>query len=78
LRNAKDLEALLEELSALYDKNTILEIYRAATEGPHNFLYLNLTAKKLSDMFYLNFEKKIIPRNTSEKIVHPKSTPSQP
>ena len=62
LRNAKDLEALLEELSALYDKNTILEIYRTATEGPHNFLYINLTAKKLSDMFYLNFEKKIIPR----------------
>ena len=70
LRNAKDLEALLEELSALYDKNTILEIYRAATEGPHNFLYINLTAKKLSDMFYLNFEKKIVPRSTSEKIVH--------
>ena len=57
LRNAKDLEALLEELSALYDKNTILEIYRAATEGPHDFLYINLTAKKLSDMLYLNFEK---------------------
>ena len=59
LRNAKDLEALLEELSALYDKNTILEIYWTATEGPRNFLYINITAKKLSDMFYLNFGKRL-------------------
>lgn len=78
LRNAKDLECLLEELSALYDKNTILEIYRTATEGPHNFLYINLTAKKLSDMFYLNFEKKIIPRSMVEKTARQLSNPSQP
>lgn len=66
LRNYKDLEALLEELSALYDKQTIQDIYRKATsDGPHSFLYVNLTAKKPEDMFFLNLEKKIIPKPTS-------------
>ena len=38
MRNQTDLESLLEELSALYDKRTLLEIYNIATSAP--FLYI--------------------------------------
>jgi hypothetical protein len=60
LRNYRDLEAFLEELGGLMkDKKTLLEIFSIATEQPYSFLYVNLMAKKLSDMFYINFDKKI-------------------
>ena len=59
MRNNKDLETFVEELSALYDKKTLLEIYNAATSEPYSFLYVNLRAKNKSDMFYMNFNRKI-------------------
>ena len=37
MRNQNDLESLLEELSALYDKKTLLEKYNIATSEPHSF-----------------------------------------
>ena len=60
LRNYKDLEAVLEELSALADKKTLLEMYKLATDEPHSFLYVNLMAKHLNDMFYIRFNKKLL------------------
>ena len=61
MRNQNDLESLLEELSALYDKRTLLEIYNVATSQPFSFLYINLMAKDKRDMFFLNFQKRLIP-----------------
>ena len=53
LRNYKDLESFLEELSALYDKKTLLELYKYATDAPYSFLYVKLTAKtKRPDVLY--------------------------
>jgi hypothetical protein len=60
LRNYKDLETVLEELSALADKKSILEMYKLATDEPHSFLYVNLVAKQLSEMFYIRFDKRLI------------------
>jgi GTPase SAR1 family protein len=57
LRNYKDLEAVLEELSALADKKVLLEMYQMATHEPYSFWYINLIAKKLSDMFYIKFNQ---------------------
>ena len=37
LRNYKEIESLLEELSALYPEKTILDIYNLAIESPHSF-----------------------------------------
>jgi len=51
----------LEELSALYDKKTLLEIYNIATSEPYSFLYINLMAKKKEEMFFLRFEKALVP-----------------
>jgi GTPase SAR1 family protein len=60
LRNYKDLEAVLEELSALTDKKTLLEMYKLATDEPHSFLYINLMAKKIEDMFFIQFNKRLL------------------
>jgi len=60
LRNYKDLEAVLEELSALTDKKTLLEMYSMATKEPHSFWYINLIAKKTSDMFFIKFDRKML------------------
>ena len=53
LRNQKDLESFLEELSALYDKKTLLRLYQHATEMPFSFLYVKLTAHDKKDMFII-------------------------
>ena len=47
LRNYRDLESLLEELSALFDKKTLLELYNIATGEPHTyFLVYKLNGQK--------------------------------
>ena len=66
LRNQKDLDAFLEELSALYDKKTLLKLYQYATEMPFSFLYVKLTAHDKKDMFYLNLSKKLSVENVEE------------
>jgi len=63
LRNYKDLEAVLEELSALADKKVLLEMYQMATHEPYSFWYINLIAKKLSDMFYIRFNQRMLIEN---------------
>ena len=60
LRNALELEALIEELSAVYTKQ-LLEMYEVATAEPYSFWYINLTAKTKENMFWLRFEKKMRP-----------------
>jgi hypothetical protein len=59
LRNGGDLEALLEELNALTDKKTILQLYNMATAEPFSFLFIKLNATKLKDMFYINYSQKL-------------------
>ena len=39
LRNTKDLETFVEEVSAVYDKKTLLALHNAATRGPLGFLH---------------------------------------
>ena len=60
LRNTKDLETFLEEVSAVYDKKTLLALYNAATEEPFGFLYVKLTDKKREDTFYKNIDHKLL------------------
>ena len=60
LRNYKDIECYLDELSALYDKKTLLDVYNQATSQPYSFLYVKLTAPKKEYLFYQNLNKQII------------------
>ncbi len=59
LRNYKDLETFIEEISAVYDKKGLLALYNAATKEPFNFLYVKLTSKSKDDMFYKKFDHKL-------------------
>ena len=61
LRNALELDAILEELSAIYDKKTLKEMYQLATAEPYGFFYVNLAASRIEDMFWKNFEQRMIP-----------------
>ena len=60
LRNYKDLETFIEEVSAVYDKKGLLALYNAATEEPFSFLYVKLTSKSKDDMFYKRFDHKLM------------------
>ena len=59
LRNAGDLDAWIEECSAIADKKTLLELYNIATAEPFSFLFIKLNAKKVDDMFYIRFDKRL-------------------
>ena len=60
LRNHKDLETFIDEVSAVADKKTLMELYNLATSEPYSFLYVKLTAKTKNDMFFIRFDKKLI------------------
>eukprot|EP00746_Dinoflagellata_sp_MGD_P156744 gnl/MRDRNA2_/MRDRNA2_85952_c1_seq1.p1 gnl/MRDRNA2_/MRDRNA2_85952_c1~~gnl/MRDRNA2_/MRDRNA2_85952_c1_seq1.p1 ORF type:complete len:254 (-),score=-1.42 gnl/MRDRNA2_/MRDRNA2_85952_c1_seq1:35-796(-) len=59
LRNYQDLSMFLEEISALIDKKSLMEIYSIATNEPYSFLYVKLNEKQRNDMFLIRFDKKI-------------------
>ena len=60
LRNANDLSAIVDELSALLDKKILLEIYMKATQERFSFLFIRLTSPTINDMFMIKFDKKIM------------------
>lgn len=62
LRNYADLEGWIEELSAVYDKKTLHQLYRIATDEKHSFLCINLMEKDKTKMFTMNFTKRLVPR----------------
>ena len=51
----------------MYDKNTLLEMYRAATAEPYSFLFIRLDAKTRETMFYLRFEERLVPEDVEEE-----------
>ena len=52
LRNYGDLEAMVEELSAIHDIRTLLQIYHEAVSEEYSSLYANLIQKDKRKMFY--------------------------
>ena len=61
MRNWKDKDTILTELSAWVDRKTLEEMYDTATRDKHSFLYVNHLAGDLSKTFYWNFDRKLIP-----------------
>jgi GTPase SAR1 family protein len=61
LRNYSDLEAIVEELSAVYDKKTLLQMYHEAISEPYSFLYVNLMQKQRERMFMQKFDHYLNP-----------------
>ena len=61
LRNYGDLEPIVEELSAIYDKKTRLQIcYHEAVADDYSFLYVNLMSKDKRKMFMQRCQKYLI------------------
>jgi hypothetical protein len=60
LRNFKDIEAMVEEVNALVDEHTLMQMCKLATAEPYSFLYIKLSAKKKEDMFYIRYDKKLV------------------
>ena len=61
LRNYGDLEAIVEELSAIYDKTTLLQIYHEAVSEEYSFLNANLMSKDKRKMFMTRFSHYLNP-----------------
>ena len=58
LKNMNEVNAFIEENSALVDKDELYEMYRiAVNDAPYSFLYINTNAKDVNKMFYVRFEK---------------------
>ena len=58
LRSSLELEAVLEEITAVHDKKTLLQMYNKAVSEPHGFWYINLT-KRPEEMFYMSFHTRM-------------------
>ena len=73
MRNYKEIQTMVEELSALLikrnfmddkklhsAKNTLLEIYEKATEEKFSFLFVNLMESDINKVFMIRYDKRII------------------
>ena len=59
MRNAKEIAAVMEELSALANSRTLFKMYNMAMEDEdYSFWYVLLTAKK-AEMFHIRFDKRM-------------------
>ena len=47
----KDLDTFIDEVSAVLDKETLLELRRIATAEPYSFLCAKLTTNNREEMF---------------------------
>ena len=51
LRNYGDLEAIVEEMSAIHDKKILLQMHSEAISEPYSLLYINLMQRDKSKLF---------------------------
>ena len=59
-RNGKDVEALVEENSALADKETLFRLYDHATREKFSFLYIDLMESDPDKAFYKKFDAQLV------------------
>ena len=66
LRNAKEIVALVEELSATYPVETLHQMYLQAVEDqPYSWWFVDLIAKEKTRMFHIRFEHRQIVEEAS-------------
>ena len=61
-----DMEAWLDEVRAIKNKDVLVQLYKMATDEPHGFLYIRLTATSVKDMFYASLRKNWCPRTARQ------------
>ena len=57
LRNYQDLECFTNEVSALIDNKSLLEMYRLATDEAYSFLYCKLISKDINKTFMIQINQ---------------------
>jgi hypothetical protein len=60
LRNYQDLQTFIDEVSAIVDKKSLLEMYNLATNAPYSFLYCKLTSKDKNRIFMIKFDQYLV------------------
>ena len=60
-RSRFDLEAFLEENSAIIPKEQLYQMYVKATGRDHGFLYCDLMQSNPDRMFYSSFNARLVP-----------------
>ena len=63
-RSRFDLEAFLEENSAIVPKEQLYQMYRRATSIDHGFLYCDLMQRDASKMFFSSFNARLVPKES--------------
>ena len=59
LKNMNEVNAFLEENSALVDKSTLYEMYQKAVNfAPYSFFDINTNTKDVNNMFFINFQQR--------------------
>ena len=59
LRNQHELDAVVEELSALLPKEQLYQLYEQATREPYSFLFVYYL-KPRNEMFFKRFEERFV------------------
>ena len=59
LKNMAEVDAFVQEQSALVDKKTVYEIYKLATQEPYSFLFVKLRESDINKIFMIRFERAI-------------------
>jgi len=67
LRNRQDLDGLLQELTAIYPYDTLVQMYQeAVNDQPYSFLFINLKKPK-EEMFSIRFEEILHPSKEEDE-----------
>jgi len=61
MRNVKDLDAILEENSALVDKDRLKKMYERAVAKPFGFFLILLAERDVAKMFYSGLHTRLVP-----------------
>ena len=60
LRSQAELDAIMEENSAVYGEKTLRMMYNLATAARYGFFYIKMTATNPADMFWKGFTSRMI------------------
>jgi len=69
-RSRFDLEAFLEENSAIIPKEQLYQMYVKATNKDHGFLFCDLMQSNPDRMFYSSFNARLIPQSNSFSLMN--------
>lgn len=61
LRHHAAFDPIIEEVIPIYDKKTLYQWYRMATDEPYSSVYITLASRYINVMFYVRCEWPLIP-----------------